>query len=268
LLNPFLPDRSDQIPEWLILLFFANNLLGVTGTSYVLLTYFVRERDHAADEVATERERSERLLLNVLPESIAERLKRGETQIADAVSDVGVLFADIAGFTALSEKTPPHELVSLLDDIFSGFDALAAEYDLEKIKTIGDAYMVASGLLDPRPSHAEDLATVALAMQEQVRAVDSLAVRIGIDIGPVVAGIIGRRKFTYDLWGDTVNTASRMEAHGVAGEIHATERARDRLAHTFDFVSRGTIDVKGKGPMETYLLTGQKTATVPPEPSR
>jgi adenylate cyclase len=257
-LDPFLPDRTDQVPRWLIVLFFANNVLGVTGTSYVLLSYFVRERDRAADEVAVERERSERLLLNVLPEPIADRLKRGEDQIADAVSDVGVLFADIAGFTALSERISPHELVRLLADVFGGFDDLAAEHGLEKIKTIGDAYMVASGLLDPRPRHAEDLATMALAMQESVGRYDRLDLRIGIDVGPVVAGVIGRKKFSYDLWGDTVNTASRMESHGVAGAIHATERARDRLAHAFDFVSRGRIDVKGKGMMTTYLLIGPK----------
>jgi adenylate cyclase len=261
LLDPFLPDHTDQIPQWLIVLFFANNVLGVTGTSYVLLSYFVRERDRAADEVAAQRERSERLLLNVLPEPIAERLKRGEDQIADAMPDVGVLFADIAGFTALSEEISPRELVKLLADVFSGFDDLAVEHGLEKIKTIGDAYMVASGLLDPRPRHAEDLAMMALSMHESVRRHDGLALRIGVDVGPVVAGIIGRKKFSYDLWGDTVNTASRMESHGVAGAIHATERARDRLAHAFDFVSRGAIDVKGKGRMTTYLLVGPKGAS-------
>ncbi|HUF58398.1 MAG TPA: adenylate/guanylate cyclase domain-containing protein [Actinomycetota bacterium] len=258
LLDPIVPDRTAMIPDWVIVLFFANNILGVTGTSYLLLSYFVRERDRAAETLAAERERSERLLLNVLPEPIAARLKSGEPLIADGIPEVGVLFADIAGFTPMAERITPHEVVRLLDRIFSRFDALALEHGLEKIKTIGDAYMVASGLLEPRRDHAEDLARMALAMQDEVRRFDALELRIGIDIGPVVAGVIGQRKFSYDLWGDTVNTASRMESHGVIGGIHVTERARRRLADAFDFESRGVIDVKSKGPMTTYLLVGAR----------
>jgi class 3 adenylate cyclase len=258
MLDPIVPDRTAMIPTWVIILFFANNILGVTGTSYLLLSYFVRERDRAAETLAAERERSERLLLNVLPEPIAARLKSGEPLIADGIPEVGVLFADIAGFTPMAERITPHEVVRLLDRIFSRFDALALEHGLEKIKTIGDAYMVASGLLEPRRDHAEDLARMALAMQDEARRFDALELRIGIDIGPVVAGVIGQRKFSYDLWGDTVNTASRMESHGVIGGIHVTERARKRLAEAFDFESRGTIDVKSKGPMTTYLLVGAR----------
>jgi class 3 adenylate cyclase len=142
------------------------------------------------------------------------------------------------------------------------------DHGLEKIKTIGDAYMVASGLLEPKPDHAEELARMALAMQEECRGLDTLELRIGIDVGPVVAGVIGRRKFGYDLWGDTVNTASRMESHGVPGGIQVTQRARDRLTGAFEFESRGVVDVKGKGPMTTYLLLGpRRSDTIALDPS-
>jgi guanylate cyclase len=258
-LDQIVPDPIKAIPQWVIILFFANNILGVTGTTYLLLSYFVRERDRAAEMVASERERSDRLLLNVLPEPIAARLKSGEQLIADGIEDVGVLFADIAGFTPMADRITPHEVVRLLDRIFGRFDELALEHGLEKIKTIGDAYMVASGLLGPRPEHAEELARMALSMQDEVRRFDALELRIGIDVGPVVAGVIGQRKFSYDLWGDTVNTASRMESHGVVGGIHVTERARDRLADSFEFEGRGVIDVKGKGPMTTFLLIGPRS---------
>jgi adenylate cyclase len=243
-----------EIPHGVVVAFFSLNILGVTGTSYLLLHYFVRERDRQAAVIAAERERSERLLLNVLPEPIAERLKTGESPIADRASDVGVLFADIVGFTPLSETMSPEELVHVLDEVFTLFDGLVAEHGLEKIKTIGDAYMVASGLLGEGIEHAEDLAEMALEMQAAIARTPPLEVRIGMDIGPVVAGVIGHQKFIYDLWGDTVNTAGRMESHGIPGAIQVTERAYLRLAPTFAFEERGMIDVKGKGPMRTYLL--------------
>jgi guanylate cyclase len=252
--EPLLPDLGDRIPRWVVIAFFANNVLGVTGTSYYLLAYFVRERDLAARLAAAERERSEMLLLNVLPGPIARRLKGGEVLIADSLPDVGVLFADIAGFTTMSSSIEPDDLVRLLDDVFSGFDDLATRYRLEKIKTIGDAYMVASGLLERRPDHLDDLARMALAMQAAMHRHRALQLRIGIDVGPVVAGVIGRHKFSYDLWGDTVNTASRMESHGVAGAIHVTARVRDRLEGTFSFESRGSTEIKGKGTMTTFFL--------------
>ncbi len=251
-LEPFLTPA--EIPHWIVVAFFALNILGVTGTSYFLLNYFVRERDRAAAVIAAERERSERLLLNVLPEPIAERLKAGESPIADRASDVGVLFADIVGFTPMSETMRPEELVKVLDEVFSIFDGLVADHGLEKIKTIGDAYMVASGLLGEGTGHAEDLAEMALEMQAAIARTPPLEVRIGIDIGPVVAGVIGHQKFIYDLWGDTVNTAGRMESHGIPGAVQVTERAYLRLAPAFAFEERGVIDVKGKGPMRTYLL--------------
>ena len=260
-LDPVLANKTADIPRTINVVFFVLNCLGVTGTCYVLLQYFVHERERYAMALSVERERSERLLLNVLPEQIANRLKSGEGLIADGVPEVGVLFADIAGFTPMAESMSPEEVVRLLDGIFSSFDRLAVEYRLEKIKTIGDAYMVASGLLEPNPDHAENLARMALAMRDEIarRGSDSaLALRIGIDIGPVVAGVIGRSKFIYDLWGDTVNTASRMESHGLPGTIHVTERAAARLADSFGLEDRGEINVKGKGCMHTYFLTEEK----------
>ncbi len=263
-LDPFLANKTAQIPTSVIIAFFVLNVLGVTGTCFFLLTYFVRERDISAAMVASEQERSERLLLNVLPEPIAKRLKSGESVIADGASEVGVLFADIAGFTPLSETMSPEDVVRLLDEAFTLFDGLAAEHRLEKIKTIGDAYMAASGLLQRSTRHAEDLAEMALAMQRDVRRLGGLQLRIGIDIGPVMAGVIGRSKFIYDLWGDTVNTASRMESHGIPGAIQVTERAYIRLAPAFTFEERGVIEVKGKGPMRTFVLVGPRP-TIPNE---
>jgi len=257
-LDPFMANKTAQIPHWIRISFFALNVLGVTSTCYVLLQYFVRERDRAAEMVAAERERSERLLLNVLPGPIAERLKAGESLIADGSPEVGVLFADIAGFTPMSANMAPEDIVRLLNEVFTVFDGLAADHGLEKIKTIGDAYMVASGLLGGGPDHIRKLAEMALGMQRAVESMGAIQLRIGIDVGPVVAGVIGRRKFIYDLWGDTVNTASRMESHGVPGAIHVTERAQARMASTFEFEDRGILDVKGKGPMHTYLLLGPR----------
>src|SRR6266542_1170992 len=214
-LDPVLPSRAGQIPHAIRVAFFAMNILGPTGTCYALLHYFVGQRDRAAQMAAAERERSERLLLNV---------------------------------------------------VFSAFDRLATDHGLEKIKTIGDAYMVASGLIEPDPSHPEALAEMALAMQREAERLETMRLRIGIDIGPVVSGVIGRTKFSYDLWGDTVNTASRMESQGIPGAIQLTERAWRRLAQEFECRPRGVIDVKGKGPMRTYLLVGRKPG-IPSSPA-
>lgn len=209
-----------------------------------------------------EQERSERLLLNVLPASIAARLKQTDGVIADAFGEVTVLFADIVDFTRRSQLIAPGQVVQSLNDLFSVFDQLAQRQGLEKIKTIGDAYMVVGGLPDPRPDHAEAVAEMALAIREEVTGRSDpsgqpLAVRIGIDTGPVVAGVIGRSKFSYDLWGDTVNTASRMESHGVAGCIQVTARTYQRLRGGYRFERRGPIQVKGKGEMVTYFLVGR-----------
>jgi adenylate cyclase len=208
-----------------------------------------------------ERERSERLLLNVLPAPIAARLKQGEEVIADGFPEVTVLFADLVDFTRRSQETTPERVVRVLDELFTALDRLAERHGLEKIKTVGDAYMAVGGLPEPRPDHAEAVADMALAVREEVaRHLDpggrSLQVRIGIDTGPVVAGVIGRRKFSYDLWGDTVNTASRMESNGVAGCIQVTDRAYRRLRDRYRFERRGPVEIKGKGELVTWFLVG------------
>jgi class 3 adenylate cyclase len=201
-------------------------------------------------------------LLNILPPTIAGRLKQRGGTIADGFGDVTVVFADIVGFTKLAARMPPERIVAILNELFSHFDDLAGDLGLEKIKTIGDCYMVASGLPEPRPDHAEAAAEMALAMLQFVHACgeklgEPLDVRIGIHSGPVVAGVIGKKKFIYDLWGDTVNTASRMESHGVPGTVQVSAETRRLLDGKYRFACRGTIDVKGKGAMETWLLEGR-----------
>ena len=205
-------------------------------------------------EATRERERSERLLLNILPAPIAERLKDTEGPIADHHAEATILFADIAGFTVMSARMPADDLVTMLNAVFSGFDQLARRHGVEKIKTIGDAYMAVAGLPEAVPDHVERIADLALDM----RARSTLPIRIGIDTGPVVAGVIGESKFIYDLWGNAVTTASRMESHGVPGEIQVTEAVRNRLADRYDLVARGEIEVKGRGPMRTWMLAGRR----------
>ncbi len=222
------------------------------------------------DQVVAEQKVSERLLLNVLPQAIAERLKgRPEVTadnftevIADSFADVTVLFADIVGFTNFSAGVHPEKLVVLLNEIFTGFDSIADIRGLEKIKTIGDAYMAVAGIPVSVEDHVARTAHMALDMMDALDAFNkrngyTLQMRIGINSGAVVAGVIGRRKFIYDLWGDTVNTASRMESHGVAGRIQVTDATRQRLGELFLFEERGVIDVKGKGEMHTWFLNGR-----------
>jgi class 3 adenylate cyclase len=218
------------------------------------------DREHRL--LLAEQERSERLLLNVLPAPVADRLKAGEEPIADRFPEVTVLFADLVDFTRRSERAAPERVVAMLNELFTAFDRLAQRHGLEKIKTVGDAYMVVGGLPDPRPDHAEAVAEMALAMREEVAlhrdpAGRPLEVRIGMDSGPVVAGVIGRNKFIYDVWGDTVNTASRMESHGAAGCIQVTARTYRRLRDGYRFERRGTIEVKGKGEMTAWFLLGR-----------
>jgi adenylate cyclase len=231
----------------------------------LLLGEAVRNRrslDRANRLLQAEQDRSERLLLNVLPAPVAARLKRGDAVIADRFSEVTVLFADLVDFTRSSDQSTPERVVQVLDDLFTAFDRLARDHGLEKIKTVGDAYMVAGGLPEPRPDHAEAVAEMALALREEAThhrdpAGRPLAVRVGIDSGPVVAGVIGTSKFSYDLWGDTVNTASRMESLGVADRIQVTDRAYRRLRDRYRFERRGPIRVKGKGELLTWFLVGR-----------
>jgi class 3 adenylate cyclase len=218
-------------------------------------------------QLQQEQEKSERLLLNILPQPIAERLKQESGTIADSFAEVTVLFADIVGFTSLSSHMPATELVILLNDIFSSFDCLAEQHGLEKIKTIGDAYLLVGGLPTPRPDHAAAVADMALAMRREIdrfRGIGGLPlqIRIGMHSGPVVAGVIGTSKFSYDLWGDTVNVASRMESHGIAGSIQMTSTTCHLLDERYSYEERGTITVKGRGELTTYLLTGKHV----PEP--
>ncbi|MCW8328988.1 HAMP domain-containing protein [Photobacterium sp. SDRW27] len=215
------------------------------------------------EDLAEEQERSEHLLLNVLPAPIAERLKHGEDTIADSFAEVTILFADIVNFTPMSAKLSAAEVVGLLNEIFCAFDLLSERRGLEKIKTIGDAYMVGAGIPIPRDDHAEVIAEMALDMLEVIKGFNrrhdtDLSMRIGINSGPVVAGVIGTKKFVYDIWGDAVNTASRMESQGLKGGIQITEATHKHLRDKYVFADRGMVVIKGKGQMHTYILTGRK----------
>jgi adenylate cyclase len=220
----------------------------------------LRDREQAIlAELRAEKERSEALLLNILPRSIVDRMRRGETVIADRIEEATILFSDLVDFTSLAARLTPEKTVDLLDTIFGRFDELAERHGLEKIKTLGDGYMVAGGLPEARRDHAEAVAEMALAMLDIVPAVGRaegipLELRVGVHSGALVAGVIGTRKFVYDVWGDTVNTAKRMESYGIAGRVHVSAATRTALGGRFRFEPRGAIEVKGKGRMETYFL--------------
>ena len=221
-----------------------------------------REIEVAYQNVKLERQKTERLLLNILPQPIAERLKQEEHTIADQFPEATVMFADVVGFTQLSSHISAAELVVLLNQLFSMFDELAQKHGVEKIKTIGDAYMAVAGLPTPQSDHAQAIANLAMDMQQAVARFNveqnqSFSIRIGINTGPVVAGVIGLKRFIYDLWGDTVNIASRMESQGVAGVIQVSEATYECLKEQYLFQKRGVIQVKGKGEMTTYFLTGK-----------
>ncbi len=225
---------------------------------------WLRDQERAnLNKLKKEQERSEYLLLNILPESIAERLKRNATTIADYFEDATVMFTDIVDFSIMAGTLPPSELVEFLNEIFSAFDELALKYGLEKIKTIGDAYMVAGGIPIPDPLHAEKIAEMALDMREASRQFtrndgEPISMRIGISTGPLQAGVIGIRKFSYDLWGETVNAASRMEKYGLPDTILVTESTYQRISGKFIFKKRNIIDVKGMGKLATYFLVDRK----------
>jgi class 3 adenylate cyclase/CheY-like chemotaxis protein len=214
---------------------------------------------HLHDRLQVEQEKSEQLLLNILPKPIAERMKKGETNIADSHPDVTVLLADLVGFTTLLAHIGPEQIVQLLNEVFSAFDLLAEKHGLEKIKTIGDAYMVAGGISFPRPDHAEASAELAFDMQKEIERLNqqyntSVRLRIGICTGPVVAGVIGRRRFAYDLWGETVNLAHRLESTGEAGKIQIAESTYERLKHKYQFAPKHSLDVKGHDHLSAYWL--------------
>ena len=256
------------LPLWFTTVMLALNI-AVGGTMvFTLLALFAQQRQEALTALQIAQDKAENLLLNVLPRPIAEKLKAEPQTIADHFVSASILFADVVDFTRRSERMSPAEVVGVLDHLFSHFDMLADRYEVEKIKTIGDAYMVAAGVPSPRPDHARVLALMALDMVDAMRTSDEvghlgLELRIGINSGPVVAGVIGRKRFLYDLWGDAVNTASRMESSGTAGRIQITRATHDLIEDEFMCEPRGTISVKGKGEMETwYLLERRTTAAI------
>lgn len=252
LLQPHLTPA--HLPDTFVTWFFVLNLGTVIAVVFGLLHYFVRRRDFF-------QESSEMLLLNILPKEISEALKTEPRAIAAHYDEASILFADIVGFTPMAATMLPLTLVDLLNDVFECFDDLVDKYELEKIKTIGDCYMVAAGVPRQRVDHAEALVNFALDMQAEIgkRTFGGrrLAFRIGINSGPVVAGVIGRRKFIYDLWGETVNMASRMESHGTSGVIQITRNTFDLVSEHFDCQARGPIEVKGVGRVETWYVTGR-----------
>ncbi|MDX1615230.1 MAG: adenylate/guanylate cyclase domain-containing protein, partial [Candidatus Promineifilaceae bacterium] len=266
LLEPLIR-QPNNLPEWLITTLFVLNVLIVSTLAFSMLFSFVRQKETALELLRLEQARSERLLLNVLPRTIADRLMEDDGIIAERFDEVSILFADIVQFTQLTMEMDPVALVEMLNEIYSYFDTLVEENGLEKVRTIGDNYMVASGVPTPRPDHAQALARTALAMQAHLDSfpaderMGKLQLRLGMNSGPVVAGVIGRQRFHYDTWGDTVNVASRMQSHGEPGRIQITRATYERLKDEFVCQPRGTIAVKGKGQMETWFLVGERGGT-------
>jgi adenylate cyclase len=251
-----------DLPEELVSFFFALNISAVTVLLFYLLRYFVNQNDLVKEQLKHEQEKSEKLLLNILPISIAQRLKAGEKVIADEHDRAVILFADIVEFTTASQHITPKTLVENLNKIFTHFDQLVEKYGLEKIKTIGDAYMVASGLNDI-DSGAKNMADLSLAMMHDIQnfSLDGKVkcdLRIGIHIGSVTAGVIGSKKFSYDVWGDAVNTASRMESSGEPGKIQVSEEFYSHIKDGYECSYRGKMEIKGKGPMDLYFLIKKK----------
>lgn len=257
LLQPYMPE-SNNLPASVKTFFFVMNLSIVSTIVFVLLFYFVKERN-------TFQQQSDKLLLNILPEKVAGLLKVSSHSIADQYNEASILFADIVNFTPMSAKLTPAELVDILNEVFTCIDNLVAEYGLEKIKTIGDCYMAASGVPEPRSDHAHVLVRMALDMLDYMElhafGGQHLAFRIGINSGPLVAGVIGNSKFSYDMWGDTVNTASRMESHGSQGVIQVSRSTYELIRDDFICEPRGVINVKGKGEMETWHVLGEKPSS-------
>jgi adenylate cyclase len=258
----FFPDAD--VPVWFTTTMLALNVVGAGSIAFMLLASFAKQRNAALVALRAEQARSEALLVNILPGSIVERLKSATQAIADHFDSASILFADVVDFTPLAQRLAPADVVGILDQLFSRFDTLVERHGLEKIKTIGDCYMAAAGVPDPHPDHARRAALLALDMRDAVATwaiagQQGLELRIGINSGPVVAGVIGTKRFLYDLWGDAVNTASRMEAHGTPGEIQITGATYELLKDDFVCRRRGTILVKGLGEMETYYLDAARS---------
>jgi adenylate cyclase len=256
-------DTGFVSPTFLFFTNFAATTLFTASVLYGIIFYAVRQMERAEAAAEREHQRSEGLLVNILPPRIAERLKdHTHSEIADAYPEASILFADMGGFTARASDTTPEELVRFLNGVYTKLDSLVERHGLEKIKTTGDAYMVVSGVPEALPDHAGALADLALAMRDALAGLidpkgRAVPVRIGIASGPVVAGVVGTRKFFYDVWGDAVNTASRMESTGEAGKIQVAPKTRELLADRFELEERGVIEVRGKGPMRTWFLIGR-----------
>jgi adenylate cyclase len=256
--------RDADLPIGFTSTMLALNVIGAGAVAFTLLATFANQRNEALAALRVEQEKSELLLMNILPGSIAERLKAATQTIADHFDSASILFADVVDFTPFAQRLAPAEVVGILDQLFSQFDSLVERHGLEKIKTIGDCYMAAAGVPDPSPDHARRAASLALDMREAVATSavgdgSGLELRIGINSGPVIAGVIGHKRFLYDLWGDAVNTASRMESQSTPGEIQITRATYELLKDEFDCRRRGTILVKGKGQMETWYLVGPRS---------
>lgn len=254
---------QSMLPAWFESTMIALNVTVAGSVVFGLLATFVHQREEALAALRIEQDRAENLLLNILPRSIADRLKDEATTIADQFPAASILFADVVDFTPLSERLRPAEVVGILDHLFTHFDGLADRYGVEKIKTIGDCYMVAAGVPTPRADHARVMALMALDMRDAMGSQDAvghlgLELRIGINSGPVVAGVIGRKRFLYDLWGDAVNMASRMESQGTPGRIQVTRATFELLCDDFELEPRGTVPIKGKGDVETWYLVGRR----------
>ncbi len=255
------------LPRWFTSTMLAANVVVGGSIVFTLLALFAKQRQEALGALRIEQDKAENLLLNILPRSIAEKLKEQPHAIADQFSAASILFADVVDFTPRAEQLPPAEVVGILDHLFGHFDTLVERYGLEKIKTIGDCYMVAAGIPTPRPDHAHALALLSLDMLDAVRSGQAvgdlgLELRVGINSGPVVAGVIGRKRFLYDLWGDAVNTASRMESHGTPGRIQIGRATYELLKDEFVCEARGSVAIKGKGEMETWYLVGLRRSAV------
>jgi adenylate cyclase len=262
LLQPTL-HSVNHLPQFLVTAFFVMNIAGVSFIVLLLLTYFMHQEELAYHLLHIEQQKAENLLLNILPKEIAAILKNEQRTIAEQFEGASVLFADLVGFTPLSAQMSPVEMVNLLNEIFSSFDDLVEKYQVEKIRTIGDNYMVASGVPVPRGDHARALASMALEMREYLEKRPTMQgrrieFRIGINSGPMIGGVIGRKKFVYDIWGDAVNIASRMESHGLAGKIQITQATYELIHPWFVCEPRGAIPVKGRGEVITYFLCGLK----------
>lgn len=245
-------------PAWIFEIYPQLTNLPIFVAAMMMTLVFVADIRRAEQFLAFANHKLETLIENMLPPAISNRLRQEGRSFADGVEQCSVLFADIVNFTHLSANMSPQELVELLNRLFSHFDELAEMFGIEKIKTIGDAYMAAAGVPETRADHAERLARFALAMRDLIREYPGLSLRIGINSGPVVAGVIGKKRYIYDLWGDAVNIASRMESHGLPGSIQVSRSTYDLIADKFEFIERGQLDIKGRGKLEAFLLAGEK----------